>query len=147
VIIFELICGGQHRFEGWFASGEDFEQQRLNGLLACPVCASGSVAKVLTAKLGRSGEEAAPLDRGQQPQPAPGARVKATVAAFVDFVLRNTEDVGEAFPEEARRIHREEAPPRGIRGSASPEEVESLQEEGISVLSVALPIPPREDFH
>jgi hypothetical protein len=148
MIIFELICGGQHRFEGWYASGEDFEQQRSNGLLACPVCASDSVAKVLTAKLGRSGEGAAALpESGQEPQPAPRGPVKATVAAFVDFVLRNTEDVGRAFPEEARRIHREEAPRRGIRGLASPEEVESLQEEGISVLSVALPIPPREDFH
>jgi hypothetical protein len=69
------------------------------------------------------------------------------VAAFVEFVLRNTEDVGRAFPEEARRIHRQEAPQRGIRGSASPEEVEALEDEGIGVISVPLPIPPREGFH
>jgi hypothetical protein len=68
-----------------------------------------------------------------------------TVAAFVDLVLKNTEDVGRAFPEEARKIHREEAARRGIRGIATGEEAEALVEEGIAV--VPLPIPPREDFH
>ena len=45
--------------------------------------------------------------------------------------MRNTEDVGERFPEEARKIHYDEAPPRSIRGKASREEAEALTEEGI----------------
>jgi hypothetical protein len=151
MIVFELICGDQHRFEGWFASGDDFERQRAKGLLACPICATGAVSKLPTAKLGRSAEApAGPANPRESPLPAAaggGQQLRVTVAAFVDFVLRNTEDVGRAFPEEARRIHRHEAPQRGIRGSASPEEVEALQEEGIGVISVPLPIPPREGFH
>jgi hypothetical protein len=150
MIVFELICGGQHRFEGWFASGDDFEQQRSKGLLACPICATGTVSKVPTAKLGRSADAAAAPAAPRESAPpaaAGGGQLRVTVAAFVDFVLRNTEDVGRAFPEEARRIHRHEAPQRGIRGSASPEEVEALHEEGIGVISVPLPIPPREGFH
>jgi hypothetical protein len=67
------------------------------------------------------------------------------VAAFIDHVLQNTEDVGRAFPEEARKIHRAEAPKRGIRGTATREETEALTEEGIQV--VALPIPPRSEYH
>ena len=45
--------------------------------------------------------------------------------------MRNTEDVGERFPEEARKIHYEETPTRSIRGKASREEAEALTEEGI----------------
>lgn len=150
MIVFELICSAQHRFEGWFASGEDFEQQRRGGLLTCPVCATGQVAKLPTAKLGRSGDTAAPEDKSKDPSPRPAAaltapQLAAAVAAFVDHVLQNTEDVGRAFPAEARRIHREEAPRRGIRGMATPEETEALLEEGIAVVS--LPIPSRDEYH
>ena len=59
---------------------------------------------------------------------------------LIDKVLENTEDVGRAFPEEARKIHYREAPERHIRGTASTKEVEALREEGIEV--VALPVPP-----
>ena len=149
MIVFELVCSGQHRFEGWFASGDDFEQQRLGGLLSCPVCSTGQVAKLPTAKLARSGEDAARNHRAgdqQTPPAAPtAAQAAAAVAALVDHVLQNTEDVGRAFPAEARRIHRAEAPRRGIRGIATREETEALGDEGIAVFS--LPIPRREDYH
>jgi hypothetical protein len=59
---------------------------------------------------------------------------------LIDKVIENTEDVGRAFPEEARKIHYHEAPERHIRGTASNKEVEALREEGIEV--VALPVPP-----
>jgi hypothetical protein len=149
MIVFELICSGQHRFEGWFASGEDFEQQRLGGLLSCPVCSTGQVAKLPTAKLGRSGEDATPDPRAgdavARPAAPTAAQVAAAVATLIEHVLRTTEDVGRAFPAEARRIHRDEAPRRGIRGTATREETEALVEEGIAVVS--LPIPRREDYH
>ena len=149
MIIFELICSGKHRFEGWFASAEDFEQQRLGGLLSCPVCATGQVAKLPSAKVGRSGEDNTPEPKpgnGHERPAAPTAsQVAAAVATLIDHVLRNTEDVGRAFPAEARRIHRDEAPRRGIRGTATREETDALVEEGIAVVS--LPIPRREDYH
>jgi hypothetical protein len=153
MIIFELICTSGHRFEGWFASGDDFERQRLAGLLACPVCSTGEVQKLPTAKLGRWGDTAMGPERPARGE-AEGhdravtvtrAQVAAAVAAVVDHVLQHTEDVGRAFPEEARQIHRELAPRRGIRGIATREETEALLEEGIPVVS--LPIPPAEDYH
>ncbi len=54
----------------------------------------------------------------------------------VEHIVRNTEDVGTRFPEEARKIHYGEAAERRIRGTASAEEVESLGEEGIDVLAL-----------
>ena len=148
MIVFELICSARHRFEGWFASGEDFEHQRLAGLLACPVCSTGEVVKLPTAKLGRSGDENAVQQAGEASARPPGptrSQIAAAVAALVDHVLMNTEDVGPAFPQEARKIHRELAPHRGIRGTATRQETEALLEEGIAVVS--LPIPPRGDYH
>lgn len=59
--------------------------------------------------------------------------------AIARKVIADTEDVGERFAEEARRIHYQEVPERGIRGIVTPDEREALAEEGIEVLS--LPIP------
>lgn len=67
-----------------------------------------------------------------------------TLASFIDQVLQNTENVGARFAEEARKIHREETPRRGIRGTASREDAEALADEGIAVFP--LPIPPSEDW-
>jgi hypothetical protein len=53
--------------------------------------------------------------------------------------MANTEDVGENFAEEARRIHYGEKPARGIRGQATPEERAALQEDGIETLSIPVP--------
>lgn len=146
MIVYDLICSGEHRFEAWFASPEDFEQQTGTPLLTCPLCGTGEVRRVPsgihTTKRGRSeNAPAPPPDHGH-------------VAAFADprnvwaalrKILNNSENVGDRFPEEARRIHYGEAPRRSIRGQASQEETQALREEGIEIVS--LPIPPTEDLH
>jgi hypothetical protein len=146
MIIFELGCNSQHRFEGWFASGQDFERQLAAGMLVCPVCGSAEVSRIPHAKIARGDPPAAAVP-AMPPDATPPAGVPAPhiVAAFIDHVLRHTEDVGRMFPEEARRIHREEAPARSIRGTASREETEALLDEGIEVFP--LPIPPKTDWN
>jgi hypothetical protein len=69
----------------------------------------------------------------------PDASLQAEWMKMVRHVMANTEDVGERFAEEARRIHYGETEDRSIRGQASREETEALVEEGIAVLP--LPIP------
>ncbi len=150
MIVFELICTGEHRFEGWFASNEAFDAQRESGLVSCPVCGSAAIDKLPSARIRRGGRPEsvvpAPLAPAAPPRaPADVGRQKVTLAAFIDHVLKHTEDVGTRFPEEARKIHYEEVPHRGIRGVASREESEALAEEGIAVLP--LPIPAAEDWH
>ena len=143
MIVFELICGDRHRFEGWFASTHDFESQKAHGLLSCPVCSDSSIEKLLTAKIGNPGTD-----------PTPEATVAAVPARtqkprdlneLIDYVLLNTENVGKEFPAEARRIHHKRAPQRNIRGVATGKETQVLLEEGIAVMP--LPIPPRKDWH
>jgi hypothetical protein len=144
VIVFDLNCDSKHRFEGWFASGEDFERQLKRKLVTCPVCGSERVVRVPHAPRIGSGT------REPVPSPAPASAAGTpqqyanlgadVIARLVDHILENTEDVGAAFPEEARKIHYREAPERHIRGTASQKEVDALTEEGIEV--AALPIPP-----
>ena len=148
MIVFELICSEQHRFEGWFASSEDFTAQHGRGLLACPLCSDKSIEKLLTAKIGHSVPEIQPPSAPVQTQALPiatGKDLQAKLHEFIDHVLKNTDDVGSAFAEEARKIHYEEAPSRDIRGTATRAQTEELLDEGISIMP--LPIPRRDDWH
>ena len=140
MIVFELICADRHRFEGWFASAEDFEAQKVRGMLSCPVCSDSKIEKLLTAKIGRPDAEA---PASVQPPAAPVQ--PRNLHEMIDYILLNAENVGREFPAEARRIHRKETRERSIRGIATSEETRDLLEEGIAVMP--LPIPPREDWH
>jgi len=143
MIVFELICAGKHRFEGWFASGEEFERQRGAGLISCPACGTDRVEKLPTARIGRGAAAPPAVTPRVEPQKE-RERAEVGIAALIDHVLRNTEDVGAKFPDEARKIHHGLAPRRGIRGTATREEAENLSEEGIGVLW--LPVPPRDEW-
>ena len=143
MIVYNLGCANDHRFEGWFSSANDYEQQTKSNLLSCPLCGSNRVARMPHATYVSTGS----VERAAEPRPVEkgGAQQYANVGTellthLIEYVLEKTEDVGRAFPEEARKIHYREAPQRHIRGSASSKEVKALREEGIDV--VALPIPP-----
>jgi len=145
MIIFDLACTRGHRFEGWFASGEVFEQQQAGGHVRCPVCDAAEVARlpsahVAVSKGGQATVTAPVTSAPPPPSPAPHATagLPAEVVAKLREIVRGTENVGPRFPEEARRIHYNEAPARAIRGQASPEEADSLREEGIDFA----PLPP-----
>jgi hypothetical protein len=146
MIVFELICPDRHRFEGWFASSEDFDGQKAAGLISCPLCSRSGVEKLLTAKIAKGAQPREARPNVANVKPAQGAMPgKPTLKDVVDFILANTEDVGKAFPEEARRIHYKESPHRNIRGVATREETRDLIDEGIEV--VPLPLPPRDGLN
>jgi hypothetical protein len=141
MIVFNLTCSNDHRFEGWFASAADFEQQQQSTLLSCPVCSSTQVSKGLHAPHVNTGSahKPSPNKRHFQNGAEQYANIGDEVSQLVEHLIANTEDVGDAFPEEARRIHYNETPERKIRGNASRAEVIEMREEGIEV--IALPIP------
>jgi hypothetical protein len=139
VIVFDLGCENNHRFEGWFASGEDFDQQLKRKLITCPMCSNGNVVRLPHASYINSGSTPRPTVAAGTSQQYTNVG-KDVLVKLVEQIIEHTEDVGPAFPEEARKIHYRETPERRIRGTASREEVEELVEEGIEV--VALPIPP-----
>ena len=142
MIVFNLVCSSDHRFEGWFASAADFDRQQKASLLSCPVCGSNAVTKAMHAPYVNTGGAAPKPDDRPRRSEAPKAQyanLADDLSQLIEHVIANTEDVGDAFPEEARKIHYQETPERRIRGNASNEQVEELREEGIEV--IALPIP------
>lgn len=135
--VFNLRCGRDHVFEGWFASEAAFVEQSAAELVECPLCADKRVTRLPSApRLNLSG--ARENQPGPVVQPAPDS-LEAMWLKAVQHVIQNTEDVGASFPEEARRIHYGESERRGIRGQATPQEREALADEGIEVMQLPLP--------
>src|SRR5690606_12369525 len=138
--VYDLQCEHGHVFEGWFGSEDNYESQRARGLLSCPVCDSHQVSKKLSApRLNvshiRLENEAV---AGRQPEAtvvAPGqagmTQLQAEVLRQIRQMVRNTENVGESFTSEARRMHEGEIEERAIRGTATPEERAELAADGI----------------
>ena len=144
MIVYDLVCAREHRFEGWFASAEEFARQREGALVRCPLCDDAAVERLPSAQV-RTGHASPPAEpRAAPPSSEPQGQTTETTTIAGDAqalklirrLVASTENVGPAFAEEARRIHYEEVPARGIRGQATPEEAESLREEGIDFLSL-----------
>src|SRR6266545_6794318 len=136
MIVYDLICRRQHRFEGWFASAEDFARQREETLIRCPLCDDGAIERRPSANV-QIGRAATPVeDCGEDRKEVAVAGGDGQVLKVMRRLIAETENVGRAFPEEARKIHYEEAPKRGIRGQATPDEAEALRDEGIDFMSL-----------
>ena len=139
MIVYDLICAPQHRFEGWFGSADDFVRQRDDSLVRCPLCDDVAIERRPSANIqvGRASvsapETSAPAAEGKEGAVAGG---EAEVLKLLRRLVAETENVGRAFPEEARKIHYDEAPKRGIRGQATHEEADALRDEGIDFMSV-----------
>jgi hypothetical protein len=140
--VLNLCCAHNHRFEGWFGSDADFASQSERGLVACPICDDKTITRLPSAPrlnvTTQRGEAAAPVS-APAPAPSDAAQNQARVLNAVLELIAKTEDVGDRFPEEARRIHYGEAEERGIRGRASREDAEALRDEGIEVVTLGLP--------
>ncbi|CAD7034513.1 hypothetical protein REJC140_03325 [Pseudorhizobium endolithicum] len=140
MIRYSLVCDNAHGFEGWFSGSADFDRQMEAGLLTCPSCNSAAISKSLMAPSVSTAQkkeekQAVAMDLAQK-------QVMAKIREAVAAIKANAEDVGEKFPEEARKIHYGEADARGIVGQASFAEVRDLLDEGIEV--APLPILPED---
>jgi len=132
--VLNLRCENGHGFEGWFASGDEFMDQNGRGLVECPMCGDKVISRMPTApRLNLSGQREAP------PAEPTSVDMQAAFLQAVRQMMANTEDVGERFPEEARRIHYGEVEQRGIRGEATPDERQALLDEGIEVVPIPIP--------
>lgn len=150
--VLDLLCPLDHAFEGWFASEEDFVAQCGRHLVQCPMCGSSEVRKALSVpRLNLRGAREPAMARRQPGDDthsgdteAPkaerhGHTLEALWLQLARHVMTHTEDVGERFAAEARRMHHREIPERGIRGQATAQETEQLLDEGIAVLPLLIP--------
>jgi hypothetical protein len=146
VIRYALTCESGHAFDSWFPDSAAYDKQVKRRLVTCPICGSHKVEKALMApRLARTDKRDAP----REPAPAPAAssgpepaqqvammspqerEFRAKLKELRDHIVRNSDYVGQKFPEEARRMHYGESERRSIYGEASAEDAAALAEEGI----------------
>lgn len=155
MIVYDLTCHDGHRFEGWFGSSGDYDDQRARGLLACPHCGSDAVTKAPMAPAvpakGNSRQEVlppeAPRPVANTPMPPEMQQALATLAKAQAEALKNSTWVGDQFAEETRKMHygeRDEAP---IHGQASLAEAKALIEEGVPVAPLPFPVAPPDKLN
>jgi hypothetical protein len=157
MIHYQLRCDQDHEFDGWFNDSSGFEKQAKRGLVECPTCGGTKVTRALMtpAVSTRRGapEPQVPVPVQQvlpptpPPEPQPGMPIPARMIAMLQRmraeVEKNCDYVGPGFADEARKIHRGEAPQRGIYGETTPDEVETLADEGIEIHSIPW-VPPAD---
>ncbi|MBV8468755.1 MAG: DUF1178 family protein [Burkholderiaceae bacterium] len=145
--VLDLCCGTGHVFEGWFASEEEYHSQRESGMLDCPVCGNADVERRPSApRLNLSRARTPEAEEGSRSAAAPVAVNGPAATRLVEAVaelLKNTQDVGDRFAEEARRIHYGESDAKAIRGKTTPEEREALADEGIEVFTLPVGLPDK----
>lgn len=138
MVVYDLLCKKEHRFEGWFPSFEEFQKQAAGGQISCPTCGSTKVEKIphACALLTRNRDEQSgkknPESEEKAPErPATEAEAKELLIRLHHYVKENFEDVGPRFCEEARAIFRGRGKKRSIHGTSTPQEKERLDEEGV----------------
>ena len=144
MIKYALACEQAHEFESWFPSSEAFEAQRKRGFVTCPFCDSAKVEKqIMAPSVARTDK----VLTAPAPETQPVAilsekerELRAALRALREHVMKNAEDVGKGFVEEARKMHHGETEERSIYGEADLAEARALLDEGIDVLP--LPVVP-----
>ncbi len=139
MIRYALICDREHEFDGWFASSDGFDAQVAAGEVLCPHCGSPDVTKALLAPNIAKGKSIAVET---PPQAALAEKMSMMMLALKKHVEENCDYVGDAFAEEARRIHYGETEHRDIYGEATLDEARELIEEGVEVAPLPV-VPPR----
>ena len=158
MIRYALACERQHVFESWFQNSAAYDRQAARGLVICPLCGSAKVEKTIMAPaLGRAARKGAPATPpAPEAAAAPAAdektpvamvspeerEVRAKLRELRDHLTKNSDYVGQKFPEEARKMHYGEVEHRSIYGEASPDDAKALHEEGIEFHP--LPVLPDE---
>jgi len=154
MIVFDLECQANgHRFEGWFASSEDYARQQERGLVSCPECGSADVIKApMAPRLARKGNQlpvpvpvsptptTQPMANGKLPSEA--LKVMQAMAAMQAEALKQSTWVGDNFAEDARAMHYGEREAEPIHGETTVEQARELWDEGIEVMPLPFPVAP-----
>jgi hypothetical protein len=157
MIHYNLRCKKGHAFESWFQSSSAYESQEKRKQVECPMCGSTDVERAIMAPrvVSKKGRERAATEPA--PAPAPSTEVaapaptsllmsqerelRAKLKELRDHIVSNADNVGERFPNEARKMHYGDIEHRPIYGEASPDEAKALVDEGVEVM----PLPTLPD--
>ncbi len=162
MMIFDLICeDAAHQFEGWFDSSEEYEQQKLDGLLVCPVCDSANISKaVMVPNVGAKGnqkssgidvaaaqpvlKQAESIENSAVQVPAEYKELLGKLAKAQSEILEKSEWVGDELPEKARAMHYGDSEEKAVHGTATADDISDLEDEGIELAPLPFPVAPPE---
>jgi len=154
MIVYDLSCDQGHRFEGWFGSSRDFDEQVADGFVSCPRCGSQEIGKApMAPALPRKGNQLTPApERPMQslasgPMPPEVAEALQKLAEAQTTALKNSKWVGDSFAEQSRAMHYGERDAETIHGQATLQEARELFEEGVPVSPLPFPIAPPEELN
>lgn len=159
MIVFDLMCGsGAHRFEGWFGSSNDFQDQQERGLVTCPQCGSTAIVKApMAPNVARKANQVAastppaapsssvPFASGALPPQA--VAMMQAIAAVQAQVVKQSRWVGDGFAEVSREIYYGEREAEAVHGQATIKQALELVEEGIEVMPLPFPVAPPEEVN
>src|ERR1700722_5795838 len=131
MIRYNLRCERNHTFESWFQSSSAYEAQEKHKLVNCPVCGSAKVERAIMAPqiVSKKGRDVVvpPSAATEAAAPAPTPlmmaqerELRAKLKELRDHIVKNADNVGERFPNEARKMHYGDIEHRPIYGEASP---------------------------
>jgi hypothetical protein len=152
MIRYNLRCQRGHAFESWFQSSQAYESQEKHKLVSCPACGSAKVERAIMAPqiVGKKNRDsAAPSPAASTETATPAStplmmaqerKLRVKLKELRDHIVKNADNVGERFPNEARKMHYGDIEHRPIYGEASPEQARSLIDEGVEVSP--LPVLP-----
>lgn len=161
MIVFDLQCEHGHRFEGWFGSSSDFDEQLEKGYLTCPECGTDVVAKAPMAPAvpAKSNTKdsvkpqlpATPAEPVQaisnEPMPAEVEKALKKLAKAQEKALKESTWVGDKFAEKSREMHYGETEQAPIHGKASVKEAKALVDEGVSIAPLPFPVAPPDKLN
>jgi hypothetical protein len=133
VIIYDLKCEKGHTFEGWFKDQQAWALQNSQKLVSCPVCSSSTV-DIIPSSITIMGKDSRPPGKSQDKEISP---LKA-LQVLHQYIDKNFEDVGSKFAEVALKIHFGEEEKRNIKGTTTPQEENSLKEEGVHFIKIPI---------
>lgn len=152
MIVYDLVCEDGHRFEGWFASSDDFTTQVENGMVSCPFCGSALIEKApMAPAVPRKGNQVAQAQPHQTMvsarMPSNAVKILNRVAQLQADALKDSRWVGQNFAEHSREMHYGEREMETIHGQATLDQAKELLDEGVPVMPLLVPITAPEDLN
>ena len=142
MILFDLQCDKSHKFECWFSSSANYEEQLKNKMIVCPYCNSTKIQKSLMAP-NINTKITIKNSKKNYKKKLEQNKLENQIKKFKKYIEKNTDNVGKNFAEEARKIYYGETKSRPIRGESTEKQAQELAEEGIPFLN--LPWHTKED--
>ena len=142
-----LNCNNKENFDAWFQNIDAFEYQKSKGLVSCPICGSDNIIKSLTTPSLRMAktnilekhEYEKNIDKNSSPTISDAVynnKLTAVLRSIKKEIQKNSENVGNNFVKEARKMKEGKIEEKSIYGHGSKVEIEELKDEGIDVINI-----------